>query len=70
MRASRSLPWKKIASSTGSRSGEVTMRNVVARVGEQRLDRRRALAEAVDEPAERAEEHRQVVEQVDARQRA
>ena len=30
IRASRSLPRKKIASATGSRSGEVTMRNVVA----------------------------------------
>ena len=38
------------------------------RVGEQRLDALGALPEAVDEPAERAEEHAEVVEQVDAGQ--
>ena len=37
------------------------------RVLEQRADPLGALGEAVDQPAERAEEHRQVLEQVDAR---
>jgi hypothetical protein len=64
--ASRSLPRKKIASSTGSRWGEVTMRNVVAGSAEQRLDARGALGEAVHHAAERAEEDGQVLEQVDA----
>ena len=42
--------------------------NVVAVVGQQRLDARGALLEAVDQAAEGAEEDAEVVEQVDARQ--
>ena len=50
----------------GRAAGEVTIRNVVAGSVEQRADAPRALGEAVDHPAERAEEHRQVLQQVDA----
>ena len=64
--ASRSLRWKKIASSTGSWRGAVTIRNVVAGSSSSAPTRRGALGEAVDHPAERAEEHRQVAQQVDA----
>ena len=64
--ASRSLRWKKIASSTGSWRGAVTIRNVVAGSSSSAPTRRGALGEAVDHPAERAEERRQVAQQVDA----
>ena len=66
MPASASLRWKKIASSTGSWRGAVTIRNVVPGSSSSAPTRARALREAVDHPAERAEEHRQVVQQVDA----
>ena len=64
--ASRSLRWKKIASSTGSWRGDVTIRNVVPGSESSAPTRSRAGGEAVDHPAERAEEDGEVLEQVDA----
>ena len=64
--ASRSLRWKKIASSTGSWRGEVTIRNVVAGSASSAPTRSARATNAVDHAAERAEEHRQVLQQVDA----
>ena len=64
--ASRSRSWKKAASSSESSRGEVTTTNVLRSCGEQRVDLAGALAEALDHPAEAAEELGQVREQVHA----